>query len=257
MTWDKLNLAQEQLKPRGTTRLFYNQMISASELTSTTGRKNGDSYYYFVSKFTPFVCFINSTLLPFVCRNMPNSTCSLRARRGLGFTLIELVVTMAVAAILVAVAVPELRTFIQNNRLITQTNNLIGDLRFAQGRSLGHNSENGQQVNIGLCASTNGTACTGGTWRDGYLIFVDQNNNSAWDAGETVLRFREALVANNTVTAATILDPLIYIKGVAINPGALPRSITYCDNRGPTKGKQINLNNQGMPTTSSVPPGAC
>src|SRR5437879_8006196 len=55
-----------------------------------------------------------------------------------GFTLTELMVTLAVAGILMAVAVPNMRTFIQNNRLSAASNDL---LRSFQMRSEEHTSE--------------------------------------------------------------------------------------------------------------------
>ena len=49
-----------------------------------------------------------------------------------GFTLLELMVTVAVAAILATVAVPGFRDLIQNNRVTTQTNELVTALNFAR-----------------------------------------------------------------------------------------------------------------------------
>jgi type IV fimbrial biogenesis protein FimT len=212
----------------------------------------------YVLEYRPFVCLCNAIDEPFICKNIPNDRLQVDKIRDHGFTLIELVVTMAVAAILVTVAIPNMRTFIQNNRLITQTNNLIGDINYARSESLRRTSANGQPLSIGICASTSGTACTGGTWAGGYLVFVDANNDGAWDGGDTVLRFREALVADNTVfTQGPLIDPLIFIKGTASSPGGAARSIIYCDGRGPTHGKMINLNIRGVPAVNSAPPASC
>ena len=171
-----------------------------------------------------------------------------------GFTLIELVVTMAMAAILIGVAVPNIRTFIQNSRTITQVNSLKADLAMARNKSIGSPS------NVGVCKSVNGTSCViGGQWATGRAIFVDINNNRAWDAGEPILQFTEALATGNTLTStAAMPDQLIFSAGTILNLGAGVASFIICDSRGPTHGKQINFTTaSGAPTIDANAPAGC
>jgi len=172
-----------------------------------------------------------------------------------GFTLIELVVTMAVAAILITVAVPSMRTFIQNGRINTQINDLIGDLSLARSEAIK------RRTNVGICKSANGTTCAGGNWRDGRAIFVDLNNNSTWEAGETILRFREGLAsaADTLTTSAELLDPVIFRpNGASSVPLGGPVGLfTFCDGRGASHGKQVSLNSLGQTSVLTNPPGAC
>ena len=236
-----------------------NKMNNASPKIATKPQKNRPMANPFVCEYQPSVYSCNPVNEPFIGKKIPNTRLQLVTRRVHGFTLIELVVTMAVAAILVSLAVPEMRTFIQNNRLITQTNDLIGDLSYARNESLRRTSLDGQPINIGMCTSTNGTSCTGGgQWSNGRLIFVDANNNRAWDAGELVLRFREPLSGNNTLANTAITDPLIFTKGTSSpNPVVGARSFTFCDDRGPTKGKRIDVNFTGTAAVNSAPPASC
>jgi type IV fimbrial biogenesis protein FimT len=60
-------------------------------------------------------------------------------RRGAGFTVIELLMTMTIAAILLAIAVPSFRGTIASNRLVTQTNDLIGAMNFARSEAITRN----------------------------------------------------------------------------------------------------------------------
>ena len=228
-------------------------MISASEPISTTGSKNGDSDNFFVSKFAPFVVCINSTFIPFVCKIIPNNTFNPKTRKALGFTLIELVVTMAVAAILVAVAVPNMRTFIQNGRINTQTNDLIGDISLARSEAIK------RRLNVGICRSTNGTTCTaGGNWRDGRAVFVDADNSNVWEAGETILRFREPLASTgDTLNASAAVPPFIIISPNGTSNVVAGYFFTFCDDRGLANGKQINLNTMGQTVVSATALGPC
>ncbi|NMG63689.1 prepilin-type N-terminal cleavage/methylation domain-containing protein [Azoarcus indigens] len=71
-----------------------------------------------------------------------------------GFTLIELMVTLAVAAILAAMAAPSFRTLLANNRLSTQTNELVGAVTFTRSEAV----KRGR--NVTLCRADSDTALT-------------------------------------------------------------------------------------------------
>lgn len=210
-----------------------------------------------VSVFRPFVCFTLSRNIPFIREKLPFTPNQPIFRQSSGFTLIELLVAMAVAAFLVIAAVPNLRSFIQNGRLITQTNDLIGDLSLARSEAIK------RRTNIGICKSTNGITCAGGgNWRDGRAIFVDDNNNNALDGGELVLRFREALAstADSLSTNAVLGDPIIFTANGATSSVALGGPVgtfTFCDDRGASKGKWITLNRLGQFSVQATPPGGC
>lgn len=85
-----------------------------------------------------------------------------------GFTLLELMITIAVAAILLGLAVPNMHTFIQNNRIAGQTNDILAALNLARSEALKRNRE------AWLCPSqnahTNTPSCSGNDWTDGWLV---------------------------------------------------------------------------------------
>jgi len=223
--------------------------LSKSKLKTQKSRKNDCPSVW---SFYPFVTFRNLQFLPFIWKNNPSIPFQQRKGSAFGFTLIELVVTMAVAAILITVAVPNMRNFIQNGRLITQTNDLIGDFNFARSEAIK------RRTNIGVCLSTDGVTCAAaGNWRDGRAIFADDITvNGVWDAGETILRFREPLaVATDTLTSNTA-PPIIFNSNGRSNVAA-GSFFTFCDDRGPTKGKRVNVGPTGTVGVDSAAPGAC
>ena len=101
--------------------------------------------------------------------------------RQLGFTIIELMVAIAVLGVLMGIGVPGMQSFLQNSRLISQINLLSTSLAIARSEAIKRNDR------VLICVSTNGTACeatgSGTTWDDGWLVFVDRNNNSVVDLG--------------------------------------------------------------------------
>jgi len=127
-------------------------------------------------------------------------------KRQTGFTLTELMVVLAIVAILLTIGVPSYRSVTNSYRMSAEVNGLLGDLQYARSEAI----REGQTVTT--CVSTNTTACTGGTgWAGGWIVFSDPNGNGTVDAGETVLRVQSPFTgripdtfnASNNVTAIT------------------------------------------------------
>lgn len=96
--------------------------------------------------------------------------------RSAGFTLVELIITLALVAILTMVAVPSFQNSIKNNRAATQSNELLSALSLARNESIKRN------VRVTVCSSTNGATCAGSTnWANGWIVFVDSDNNGSFN----------------------------------------------------------------------------
>ncbi|KAA3597687.1 GspH/FimT family pseudopilin [Stenotrophomonas maltophilia] len=103
-------------------------------------------------------------------------------RREIGFTLIELMVTIAVVAVLAAIAFPSFQSTIRSSRVSSTNNEVLGLLSLARSEAIRSNRGGG------VCGSSDGASCDGG-WSGGMLAFADANGDGALSAGETVLRF--------------------------------------------------------------------
>lgn len=108
-----------------------------------------------------------------------------------GFTLIELMVTIAVASILLTLAVPSFQSMVENNSLTTQINLLVGALNGARSEAV----KRGQRVSI--CKSNDATNCaSSGGYEQGWIMFVEEGTNNPGErnpGSETLLRAGEAL----------------------------------------------------------------
>ncbi|MFD0739461.1 GspH/FimT family pseudopilin [Lysobacter koreensis] len=98
-----------------------------------------------------------------------------------GFTLIELMVTISVLAILLAIALPSFQGTLRSNRVATTTNELLAAISLARTEAIRNTR------GAAVCPSTAGTACDG-TWNQGWLVWSDINSDGLMGAGETPIK---------------------------------------------------------------------
>ena len=112
-------------------------------------------------------------------------------RKISGFNLIELLVTLAVASILIAAATPSFSAFFRTNRLASTTNEMVLSLQMARAEA----ARRGRPVSV--CRSVDGATCAGGTaWADGWIVFQDANATgvpSASASGAELIRVFQAV----------------------------------------------------------------
>lgn len=124
-----------------------------------------------------------------------------------GFTILELMVAIAVLAILAGVGVPSFREFLRNSRMTAAANDIITDFSLARSESVK------RRVAVTLCKSQNGTSCdtTATDPFRSWIVFVDDadpavvaatDGNGVVDANETVLRRRTIADTINVYTNA-------------------------------------------------------
>lgn len=110
-----------------------------------------------------------------------------------GFTLIELMVTIAVLAITLTIAAPSFQGLINSNRLVSQSNELVASLQLARSEAIRRNAK------VEVCASSDGSTCdtTSDTWTQ-WLVMIASS-------GE-VLRVNEVNPKVSVMPSAAILN---------------------------------------------------
>lgn len=144
-----------------------------------------------------------------------------RATRGV--TLIELMVTVTIAAIMMTLAAPSLQSFVRSNQLRTATNDLAALLMTARSESI----KRGWPVTVCKTADVNATppACSAAaSWQAGWLVFVDHNGNGTLDTtasasfpADVALR-----VAQPTGTGLTVTGNANFTQYLSFRPSGFP-----------------------------------
>lgn len=145
-----------------------------------------------------------------------------------GFTLMELIVTLAVLAIMTTLAIPSFRTTIMNNRLTTQANEFITDINIARSEAV-------KQGNTITITSKNGT-----NWANGWTIT---------DSGGNTLRVHGA--QDGTITLTGSAGTVTYQRTGFISSGT---ALTFdiCDDRTGETGRRITILSTGRPSIADL-----
>lgn len=125
----------------------------------------------------------------------------MRLARTSGFSLIELMISIAILAILLALGWPSFQGSLRSNRIATASNEFLAALSLARSEAIRNTRGSG------ICASTDGTSCDGTDWAAGWLVWGDTNGDGTFDAGEPVLRVKQDS-AQVTVTGPA--DPITF-----------------------------------------------
>ncbi len=107
---------------------------------------------------------------------------------NLGITLIELLITLTLIAIIVVAATPSLTDALQKQRLTAGLDRLTADILLARSESV----KSGDHSII--CPTSTGTACSKqADWHRGWMVFSDTNKNGEFDRDEPLHRVQNRL----------------------------------------------------------------
>jgi len=170
----------------------------------------------------------------------------MKFNRQSGFTLTELMITVSLAAILLAAGVAGFTTLVKSNRTVAQANTLLSSINLARTEA----TKRG--INVVVCSSIDQATCAASTnWATGWIVFVDQNKNGTFedtspavlcqvDAGglaseDCLLRVYEKLKGKITLVGAA--NNVQYLPTGVISAGTSTITLTP----SPCKGKQKRI----------------
>lgn len=163
------------------------------------------------------------------------------AMRQNGFTLIELMTTVAVLGVLLSVAIPSYRTMVLNNRMAAQSNQVIAAFNYARSEAVK------RATRTTVCPTEDGATCAASTnWSTGWMVFSDTDGDGTVDAGETIVRVWPAIDSGTTLNAGRVR---ITYTALGFATG-FNDTLRLCDARGSTDARAITVNAMGRAYTN-------
>jgi type IV fimbrial biogenesis protein FimT len=159
---------------------------------------------------------------------------AVRSSKANGFSTIELMLTLLIAGILLAVGIPSFQTIIKNNRLTVTTNEVVGAIGFARAEAV----KRGASVHFGP-----------GSGNAGWVVWIDGGDNAPGGANDTEIRVWPALPEGVSVTRES--EDNHHVFG---GTGLVDKQDTFtvCDDRSGESGSIITLRISGSVDRSST-----
>ena len=180
--------------------------------------------------------------------NTPRFTQKLRHE---GFTLLEVMTSLAIGSILLTVAVPAMQDFIIRNRMSTEVNTFVASLYLARSEAV-------KRLRIAkVCPTTDYINCTGDTdWEPGWMVFSDDNNNDHIDAGTDVLvQQNPALPSRFKITGdPSRPEAQFQSNGQA---GGSNNTFVFCDTGNVAYTRKVYLSNEGRVRVEKLSTTGC
>lgn len=163
-----------------------------------------------------------------------------------GFTLTEFMVTLAVAGIFVAVGIPAYYSLIQNNKAVGMVNKLSASFNYARMEAI----KRGIRVSVCPAANAALNSCGNGTqWAQGWIVFLDANNNNTIDSAADLVKIQEALPAGTTVNSNQAI--VSYDGSGFVTSGAVAMTISATGCTG-NNARQLAITSSGRLTIAKV-----
>jgi len=159
--------------------------------------------------------------------------------RNQGFTLLELMVTLGLAAIMVGLTTPNIRLFMLNNRLTTAGNDLLRGIQVARSEAIKRQPQPGTSPMVTICSTNtiegvadNALACSNGAFKS-WFVFADQDGDGFHDGAEPVLAkgaAHSSLTVRSDNAGILCFGPTGF-AGVDCNGQVPTRNVVVCDAR--------------------------
>lgn len=163
-------------------------------------------------------------------------------RNTRGFTIIELMVTLAVASLLIFIGVPSFTTFIQNNRITSSTNFVVSQINYARSEAV--------RLNLPVNIARTGSVTQDLT--DGWQIFSDAGSatgNSAYSASDGDVLLRQFEGYDSGGLQIRVNSPgnqwIAFNQTGLLSEGGSSIQIAVCDDRGVSAGRLITVSTTG------------
>ncbi len=168
-------------------------------------------------------------------------------RKFSGFTLLELMLTLAIGSVILVIGVPSFQGVMDNQRMTSATNEMVMTLNLAKSEAIK------RVTYVSVCKSSNGASCSaaGTSWDDGWIVFANATvvNLGSVDAGDEIIRIYPALRNSLSITPKGTVDGFLSFRPsgtLGTSAANMTGTLTMCDQRGAGSARGILLDPSGF-----------
>ncbi len=117
-----------------------------------------------------------------------------------GFTLVEFMTVLAIAAIFTTLVVPGYKAVIQNNKVVSATNKLSASLQTARMEAIKRG------ITVAVCPTANAAfnACgTNSQWANGWIVFLDADKDNTIDSSSDLIKVSQEFADDAQITSSS------------------------------------------------------
>jgi type IV fimbrial biogenesis protein FimT len=167
-------------------------------------------------------------------------------RQQTGFTLLELMYTLAVALLVVGIGAPSFVETLRSSRMNATTNGMLGALYLARSEAVK------QRARVSVCRSTVGENADCAADGTGFLVFLNQDDDDDFDdfRGDVVIRADEWIRPGIDVVYDGLPQYFTYVASGfprAVGGGPLTGNLVFCDERGDAVARVLTISATGRP----------
>lgn len=161
-----------------------------------------------------------------------------------GFTLLELLVTIAVSTILLTIGIPSfLRTVAENHR-VSYSADVYNALNFARSEAIAHNT------NVIVCKSKNEKSCSAsGKWSDGWIVFTSSASAGTKPASADDILQTHGPFKKFTLTSSALPNKVVYLSS---GRASVKGDFLLCAQVTDLPGRNISITSSGRPRVASA-----
>lgn len=164
-------------------------------------------------------------------------------QRIAGFTLIEALITISIAAILATLAMPSFTQMLENNRISAASNEFLTTMMYARSEAVK------RSIAVTICTSANGTSCSTSLddYAKGWLVFTDCNEDGLLTTAATACDL-DGDGTNDPDLLLRVNGPTLQ---VSVTSGQAPDSFTYLFS-GRSQSASFNIGPDASTTTKTI-----
>ena len=164
----------------------------------------------------------------------------MRTGRDRGFTLVEMMISLVVLAILIVVGAPAFSELIKNNRMLSNVYAIRAALNGSRSEALA------QRTPVTLCRSQNGTSCSAGDWNVGFIAFLDVNEDGVVDDPNDEPIFLSKVIDNDSLVITYDSGDLVQFNSRGYVANGTQGILTVCDDRGDDDARGLAITRGGL-----------